>query len=170
MNLKNKNLAIAIPSLGMGGAERVVCELANEFVQLGINVNIIMLDKNEVYYQIDKRVKIHFVDYNKNKTKFLRNKERIKKYKELLKKERIDVVLSFLTSANFLSILATRGTKIKVYVSERSDPNVNTNRIKIVRNILYILCNGLICQTKDAKDYLPNFIRKKVKVIKNPIK
>ena len=43
MNLRNKNLAIAIPSLGMGGAERVVSELANEFVQLGINVNIIMI-------------------------------------------------------------------------------------------------------------------------------
>lgn len=170
MNLRNKNLAIAIPSLGMGGAERVVSELANEFVQLGINVNIIMLDKDEVYYQIDKKVKIHFVDYNKNKNKFLRNRERIKKYKELLKKERIDVVLSFLTSANFLSILATRGTKIKVYVSERSDPNVNTNIIKIVRNLLYLLCDGVICQTNDAKDYFPNCIQKKSKVIKNPIK
>ena len=170
MNFKNKNLAIAIPSLGMGGAERVVSELANEFVQLGINVNIIMLDKNEVCYQIDKRVKIHFIDCNKNKDKFLRNRERIKDYKEILNKERIDVVLSFLTSANFLSILATRGTDIKVYVSERSNPNVNTKIIKIVRNILYMLCDGLICQTKDAKDYFPNCIRKKGKVIKNPIK
>lgn len=170
MNKIEKKMAIIIPSLKMGGAERVATELANEFIKYGLDVSFILLDYPDIYYNIDKSIKVFFVDYNREKNVILRNLERIKKIKKIIRSNSIDTVLSFLTSANFLSILATMGTDVKVFASERSDPNKNTKKIKLIRNILYEYCDGLIFQTQDAKKCFPKSIQKKSKVIGNPIK
>lgn len=170
MSYQNKNIAITIPSLGMGGAERVTSELSNEFIKYGMNVIFILLDNNENYYPINEKIKIYFNSYNKKKNTFMRNIERIKKIRKILLDNKIDIVLSFLTSANFLSILATRKTNIRVYVSERSDPNKNTEKIKMLRNLLYQRCDGIIFQTEDAKKCFSKKIQKKSRVIGNPIK
>lgn len=170
MNYQKKNIAIAIPSLAMGGAERVASELANEFTNCGMNVIFVLLDKNEIYYPINEKIKVYFNDYDKSKNSVSRNRERIKDFKKILLDNSIDVVVSFLTSANFLSILATIKTNIKVYVSERSDPNKNSKKIKLIRNFLYRFCDGAIFQTEDAKKCFPMKIQNKSTVIWNPIK
>lgn len=169
--MKNiKKIAIAIPSLAMGGAERVASELANEFVREGLDVKFILLDHNEVYYKLDEKIQVFYNDYNKDKSSYLRNKARIKKFRKWLKDNSIEVLISFLTSSNFLSILATKNTSIKVYISERSDPNKTSIKIKIIRRFLYRYCTGAIFQTEDAKKCFSKTVQKKSIVIKNPIK
>ena len=79
--INKKRIAITIPSLAMGGAERVATELANEFIKHEIEVSIILLDKNEIYYPLSKDVKVYFNAYNEKQKKAKRNKERIKKLK-----------------------------------------------------------------------------------------
>jgi len=46
--MKEENLIISlfIPSFGGGGAERVVVNLANEFVRRGYHIHIVVLDEN----------------------------------------------------------------------------------------------------------------------------
>lgn len=168
--INKKRIAITIPSLAMGGAERVATELANEFIKHEIEVSIILLDKNEIYYPLNKNVKVYFNAYNEKQKKAKRNKERIKKLKKWLLDNSIDTVISFLTSANILTILATRNTNIKVYVSERSDPNKATSKIKTIRNFLYRFCDGAIFQTEDAKKCFSKKIQDKSIVIGNPVK
>lgn len=170
MNYPKKNIAIAIPSLAMGGAERVASELANEFINCGMNVTFILLDKNEVFYKLDEKIKIYFNSYNKNQNSFLKNRERIKSFKKFIIDNTIDVVISFLTSANILSILATKNTNAKVYISERSDPNKINKKVKFAIDFLYRFCDGAIFQTKDAKKCFSKRIQKKSSVIGNPIK
>lgn len=170
MEYKEKKVAIAIPNLGMGGAERVASELANQYVKNGIDVSIILLDDNDIYYQLDDRIKVTFIDYNKEKSTVFRNIERIRKFRKFVKDNSIDIVISLLTSANFLAILSTRRTNAKVYVSERNDPNSVSKKIKRIRNFLYRFADGAIFQTHGAKEYFPNRIQKKSTVIGNPIK
>lgn len=168
--MKIGKIAIAIPSLAMGGAERVASELANEFVRNGIDVKFILLDKNEVYYKLDENVKVYYNDYDKTKNSFFRNRERVKSLKKWLKDNSIDILISFLTSSNFLSILATRNMDIKVYISERSDPNKTSKKAKLIRKLLYNYCTGAIFQTEDAKKCFSKTVQKKSIVIGNPIK
>lgn len=170
MNYQKKNIAIAIPSLAMGGAERVASELANEFVNCSMNVTFILLDKNEVFYQLNENIKVYFNSYNKNQNSLFRNKERIKNFRKFIMENSIDVVISFLTSANILSILATKGTNAKVYISERSDPNTINKKVKFAIDFLYRFCDGAFFQTEDAKKCFSKKIQKKSSVIGNPIK
>ena len=165
-----KNIAFVLPSLGMGGAERVASELANEFVKNGINTSIILLDNNEICYELDENIDIHFIEYDKNQNTIKRNLQRIKKLRNLLVEKQIDSVISFVTSADFLAVLATRNIKTKVYVSERSDPSKSSKKISMIRNFLYKRADGVIFQTKEAMEYFPKKIQKKGKIIWNPVK
>ncbi len=45
-----------------GGAERKVCTLANFFVEKGYNVEIGLFGRNIVAYELDKCVKLTFID------------------------------------------------------------------------------------------------------------
>ena len=168
--IKEKKIAIAIPSLTMGGAERVVSELANEFIQIGMDVKVVLLDENEVYYNLDKNVEVHYNSYNKAKNRLSRNSEKVKNLRKWLKDNSIDILISFLPSSNFLAILGTRNTNIKVYISERNDPNKASRKIKIIRKFLYHHCDGAIFQTEDAKKCFGKSIQRKSIVIGNPIK
>lgn len=170
MNYKNKKIAFIIPSLGMGGAERVTSELANEFSNRNYDVTIILLDNNEICYNLNKDIKIYFVEYDKNKNTFFRNYQRIKRINQIIKNCTIDIVISFLTSANFLALLSVQGTRARIYISERSDPNKASKKIKFIRNVLYRMADRCIFQTEDARKCFSKSIQRKSVIIKNPIK
>lgn len=165
-----EKIAIAIPSLSSGGAERVASELANEFNRRGIDVTFLLLDSDTIYYCIDEKIKIHYIEYDKNKNVISRNFERVRKIRKILIDNSINTVISFITSANFLSILATMGTDVKTYVSERNDPNGYSKKIKIIRSFLYNFASGSVFQTVDAMQCFSKRIQKKSIVIGNPIK
>ena len=65
----------------------------------------------------------------------------------------IDTAISFVTSADFLAILATSNLKTKIYTSERSDPSKSSKKIRIIREILYRKANGVVFQTEQAKNF-----------------
>lgn len=69
------------------------------------------------------------------------------------------------------AVLICLGLNVKLLISERNDPaRVGSGFIKSrIRNILYSFADVLICQTDDAKNYFPDYIRKKVFIILNPI-
>lgn len=170
MNYEKKNIAFVLPSLGMGGAERVASELSNEFIKRGLNVRFILLDNNEICYNINEKIPIEFVSFNLNENKLIKNFKRMKELRKKLKQNKVDIVISFITSSDFLTILATRMTNIKVFVSERTDPNRSEKKVKIIKNILYRLADGVIFQTKEAKEYFNKKIQKKSIIIGNPVK
>ncbi len=168
--MNRKKYAIILPSLGMGGAERVASEIANEMIKHNNYVQFILLDNNDVYYKLDRRIKVDFMDYDEKKNKIIKNYYRIKKLRCFLKKESIDIVISFLTSANFLAILSAIGTNTKVFVSERSNPNIDSTIIKFIRKILYRMADGCVFQTTDAMNLFKGKIRRNSIVIENPVK
>lgn len=170
MDCTKKNIAFVLPSLGMGGAERVASELSSEFIKKGLNVKFFLLDNEEICYNIDKKIQVKFLQFNSKENKIIKNLRRIKKLRRELKQNKIDIVISFITSSDFLTILATRMTNIKVFVSERTDPNKSSKKIKIIRNILYNLADGVVFQTQDAKNYFSKKIQRKGCIIVNPVK
>lgn len=155
-----------------GGAERVISVLGNAFSKTN-NVYFITSWAVDNEYQLNyniERVNI-FDSRPTNLSKIKKNNISIKFMRNFIKKNKIDVVVSFCTENNLRMMLATLGLKCKKIVSIRNNPEYEFPNIiyKIVNYLLFLSVNHIVFQTKDAQDFFPKFIRNKGKIIFNPI-
>ena len=165
---------LIISTLNSGGAERVMSSLANEFSIKNNEVHLVLLVKSVHFFKVNNKVIIHELGFE-NKNFYYRIYSQIKTFirlRALFKKERPDIVLSFLTQYNVFTILASRFLKLKVFVSDRSNPKKKLPKtIDFLRNTTYKYATGIIAQTSLAKEILEKSTgSKNIKVIPNPIK
>lgn len=153
-----------------GGAERVMSVMANYLDNRNYDVSFIMLRKVEEAYELNKGIKRYYRE-KKRKGDFL---EQIKYIHEFEKKNPNAIFISFLTYQNLYTILASIGTKARVIVSERNDPEKTVSRkyMKVIRDILYGYkrCKNVVFQTEGAKEYFNSKIQSKGFIILNPVK
>ena len=174
MNNSIRKIAFAIPSLGSGGAERVVSILANELVQRGYDVSVIMVGNDCVAYPVLNQVKLIKLNceqlYGKENTA-PRFYHRIKKIRSAIANNKFDLVISFMSEVSIDVCLAVLGMRIPVIVSERNDPAIDpASRAKqLMRKILYFRANGYVFQTPDAQAYFDRRIQRKSCIILNPL-
>ncbi len=154
--------------LSVGGSERVMTLLANGMAEAGIKVDMAVIQNMERTYEVDDRVNIIQLDYDK--CNFLtRTLKRIKMLRKIMKEGNYDGVVSFLHIINFLTIIAGRGIK-NIVVSERADPRMSsTVIIRLGRKYLYPKASKLVFQTEDAKSCFPDKIQRNGYIIPNPI-
>ncbi|NHF61540.1 glycosyltransferase family 4 protein [Flavobacteriaceae bacterium TP-CH-4] len=174
----NKTIAFVINSLSSGGAERVVSILANSLVRT-YNVIIITFIDAPIFYDLDKEIKIRNctakIEPSKNPFQAISsNLLLIRKIGYFLKKDRVDVCIGFMTTANILAVIASKTRNIPVLISERNNPYLEDNSIprywKIFRRFAYPKANFLIVQTDGIKEFYKKFIRQnRLKIIPNPI-
>lgn len=147
-----------------GGSERVLITLANYFCDK-YDVSIISFE-NKKTYPISKNIKLFNVGQGNN---LLIQAKRIRKLLTTLKP---NVVISFEYFVNLCTVIASHGLDSRIIVSERNDPAiVGSGMIKDrLRNYLYSKVFKLVCQTNDAKEYFPEYIKEKTVVIMNPLK
>jgi len=177
MQLNNqKHIAFVIYSLESGGAERVVSTLANYFIKV-YKVTIITIINKPSFYELDSKINIEYcvndIANRKNViSAFNNNIKLIRKIKEHLKKHHVDLTLSFMTTSNVLSVIASKALKIPCIISERSNPYIYTHNSfwnKLIK-YTYPKANRLVVQSKLIKDYYIQFVDKtKVSILPNPI-
>ncbi|RZJ81558.1 MAG: glycosyltransferase family 4 protein [Flavobacterium sp.] len=177
----NKKLFFVINNMQRGGAERVLCILANEFDAQGFNVSIVCLNKAEPEYEISPRIKlINLLGARSKEHIFNRIKYATLIYfrlKKLLRKEKPNCVLSFMTTANLWTGLACISTRIPFIISEHTTPNHTVNSFNyFLRKLTFIIyrqskavvvvSQGIADCIKENKSFkkLNNF-----KTIRNPI-
>lgn len=165
-----KKVLFYIDSLQYGGAERVMANLCNSFCKLGkdiVLVNDIMPDANKPEYSLDINVRRYFLHGNNKKAKI----RRIFALRRIVKKERPDIVISFLGSPNLRAILATFGLKTPLLVSVRNDPWIEYGRglKRLLSRFLFSFAKGYVFQTEEASQYFSKKVRKKSIIIGNPI-
>jgi len=137
-------------TLHCGGAERAISELANYLVANGHEVTIFLLFKKEIFYTIDKRVKIvEPVFSRENTNKYRYGIKTIGYTRRSIKTISPDVILNFIFPSFFL--LCTTGLHYPIYISVRNNP---ANKIKIdpvwFRRLTYRRAKGIIAQTSYA--------------------
>jgi GalNAc-alpha-(1->4)-GalNAc-alpha-(1->3)-diNAcBac-PP-undecaprenol alpha-1,4-N-acetyl-D-galactosaminyltransferase len=175
---KQMKIAFTCNRLGLGGAERVICNFANKMVTDGNDAQIICLDILEgFHYFIEENVKIVQLDegYKKRSGALSRKIAGLKNLWKLfvnLKKEKPDVVISFYTRQNCYSILVCKILGIPIIAAERDHFFINDSRInRLLRKIFYPKADGFIHQTEWARTYLREhcgIIREDI-VLPNPI-
>ncbi|MCK0159326.1 glycosyltransferase family 4 protein [Allomuricauda sp. F6463D] len=174
--MNKPKIAFVIPTLGSGGAERVVSTLCNTLVEF-YSVHIICLIKTTPFYKIHSDVKICYCIDKKNSSvstinAIKNNYKLIKKIKKIAALNEIDLLISFITSANVLTIIAGKLLNIPVIVSERNNPEKDylPKMWRTLRNLLFPLAKLIVVQTEDIKNFYEKKVDKnKVAIIPNPI-
>ena len=107
-----RKIAFVIASLAPGGAERVISNLSNGLIN-SFEVVIITFENSKPFYELDERIQvIPCLESIKQPSNFYQslklNSTLISRLYQIIKKEQIDIVIGFITSANILSIIASK--------------------------------------------------------------
>ena len=171
--MDSKRITFCIPSLGSGGAERVVSVLANKLIERGFDVSILMLSRLKCQYRLDDRVKIKCIDCDADTALpiYRRLPLRLQKIRKEVRELQPDVVISFMAETNIDVCLALWTMKVPIIVSERNDPAMDPpgQVKKWLRCIAYRKPRGFVFQTPDAQAYFPQRIRAHSQIILNPL-
>ena len=169
-------IALVISSLGGGGAERVMATLANAWLQDGAEVTLITLaSRAEDVYPLDGavgRVGLNLTGHSPSILRALtRNIIRLRRLRAALVACKPGVVVSFMTTTNLLTILACRGLKCPVLVSERIFVSKHPPRgvWRLLYRPLYRLATEVVSQTERGAADLEARLKRKVTVIHNPL-
>ena len=151
-----------------GGAERVISILANEFVNMGHEVEILLYYDKPIWYELDERVKIYNDEQVIGHANVIKH---IVHRHELFKRSDADIILSFLAPINMVNIVATLFTGKKIIVADRNDPHKTPVNplLRVCRNFLYRFADGIVFQSKANKSYFSEVVRRKSCVIYNPV-
>lgn len=168
---KTTSICFVIPTLQMGGMERVVCLLANYASESRYQVHIVcLLDKNSAYYLKED---INVISPNFAYKRGLYNKIRVLYYLiSILRSIKPDSILSFSEVFNPLAILSAKTANVPIYISDRSSPNKKLSSYKqYLRRLSYPLAEGVIAQTEFSKEIALNKrYNSNIEVIANPLK
>jgi glycosyltransferase involved in cell wall biosynthesis len=158
-----------------GGMERVMAELAGYFAQKSeVKVHLILYGINrDIFYPIPASVMVHkpAFTFNDNR-RFFSTVKTLIYLRRTVKSIHPDTVLSFGEYWNSFVLIATRGLKYPVFVSDRSQPDKSLGKKQdSLRKWLYPFAKGIIAQTEKAKQIYQSLYRhENIVVIGNPIR
>ncbi|MCM1134043.1 MAG: glycosyltransferase [Clostridium sp.] len=169
-----KTVALYISSASKGGAERVVMNLAEYFCQEGYRVLLVTTRVVKEEYPLPEGVERIISEPGPRELsggRIANFTARFCKLRGIWKKERPDVILSFIGKNNMMAILTAAGLKIPVAVSVRGEPTEEYyNRwLRLMAKGLFCFASGVILQTKRCYDFFPKAVRKKAVTLRNPV-
>jgi GalNAc-alpha-(1->4)-GalNAc-alpha-(1->3)-diNAcBac-PP-undecaprenol alpha-1,4-N-acetyl-D-galactosaminyltransferase len=171
------NIMFLVSSLQFGGAERVATTLCNSWIKRGHQVTLVATYSgvDPCFFSLDPAIDVRYLAnefdcmFGKSKLSFAR----LYKLRQMILKNKPDVVLSFLPSANIMAILATVGLTVPVVVSERTDPEFFPQPLiwKKLCKHLYQYADVLTVQTDAVAKKVPNLFNNidQVRVVANPL-
>ncbi len=171
---KKEKIAIYVPSLEGGGAERMMVHLANGFAQRGYSVDLV-LAKAKGPYLTEVNVAVKVVDLGSSRTFFS-----IPGLVRYLRRARPSAMLSALNHANVVACLAQKvaGVPVRLVISERnmlSVQKVTNLRGRIVHlfmKIVYPWADSVVAVSKGVADDLVHDLgleKGKLHTIYNPV-
>lgn len=149
-------ILIVAPSRKMGGIERALSVLANEWAEQGFEVVYVSCLKSEPFYQLHEKNQVVEPSFKRaggtfNKMFFY--PKLLRYLRNEFKFHQPDRILSFGDFFNPLVLLAAQGLKIPVYISDRTSADFKFPfYIKYLKQKLYPHASGFIAQTQRAYD------------------
>lgn len=156
---------LVMGSFVYGGAERVMCSLANYFIGSGNEVVLVTITHAPETYPLNNKIK------RINGLNWKNQLDGVLKLRKVFIDEKPDVVITFIAHINIASLLAGLWLKVPIIISERNDPahSATTSLRRILRKVTYQRAKAIVCQTQDSKEYFSEKIQQKVDIIPNPL-
>ena len=167
-----KHILFAIGSLHGGGAERVVSVWASSLAQKGYKVSILVYARVENEYPVDSRVTIYHIAKSAEECDEMSMIARLKRFREALKTQKPDVIISFLPVVQVYIALASIGLHIPRIETIRINP-WSASILKTKFGKLWIgcfdTCKAVILQSEDQRAFFKKAVQRKAVVIPNPV-
>lgn len=169
-------LLLVIRNLSGGGAERVLAGMANYWISIGYQVILVTLERSIQQYTLDSRVKHYCLPCNPSVHPFhtlLTSLKQVFLLLNIIHKTKPSAVISFLTTTNIISILASRLHPVRLLVSERCDPALTPDLGLIwstLRLMLYRHADFVVAQTPPIQSWLIRNTHSNSVVIPNPLR
>lgn len=172
--MRRPHIAMLIGSLSRGGAERVLVNLADYFVNEGYRVTMVTQYRLEDEYPLNEKVSRIISDISgeeTTKSRIINFARRFRKLRNIWKKEKPDVILSFIGKNNMMAILTSRFLKIPVAVSVRAEPSEEyyNSWMRFMARHLFARADRVILQTRRCFEFFPEKVRRKAVILRNPI-
>jgi glycosyltransferase involved in cell wall biosynthesis len=156
-------VAIVIPSLGLGGAERGALWLASSLQRCGHRVLLCtQLGPEADAYPLPAGIERHVLGPQPWRWgwrpfgKYVGHAASLRPLRRLLQRERVDVVLALMAHASVKSLLACKGLPLRVVVSERNAPGQRRLpwELALLRRLLYRHAAAQVVQTEPIAAWL----------------
>ena len=170
--MANRKYFFYIDSLGIGGAERVIANIANGMAKKGhsvIVVNDVEADGPE--YPLHQNIKR--IILGKHRYGFVRKTvRRILDLRRIIRKEKPNIAISFKKGPNYRLIIAKMTSNCKIVVSVRSDPahEYGKGLKHALAWMLFLFSDGVVFQTEQEAEYFSKATKNKSAIIFNPVK
>lgn len=171
--MENKRICLALPSLNVGGMERVMVEIARYIRNHSdYQVTIIKLVRTEKnFYQVPEGVELIEPDFFFNRKLRVYHSFKLLWYLiKTIRREKPQSVLSFGEMYNSFVLLSSFFTSAKYYVSDRSQPDRKWGFFhEKMRQLVYGRADGIVAQTSYSKAFFERELNhKNIRVIPNP--
>lgn len=167
-----KSILVINNGLAGGGIERASVSLANYFAELGHKVTIVALYQSVPFFSLHPTIKFIEPVFNRNQMgQHIYAMRMIIYSRKQIKKIKPDTILAFGEWTNPFVIIASLGSNIPIYISDRMNPLAKLPFIsEFLRKIFYKKATGIIAQTNFAKEVLSGKTNAdNIKVIPNPV-
>lgn len=159
-----------ITSLGGGGAERVVSNLANFLVVNGNRVVITVLRGDEHAYRLNKNVIVEYLqpNYYKKRGIFYRFIEIERVIRCFIRLSKNCILVSFLELPVAFSLIFRKLIKGKLVICERNNPLFYS---KVYQNVFkHLACksDGIVCQTSEIAGWYEPYLGERTQSIVIP--
>lgn len=169
-------LALCVPSLGPGGAERVATHLARGFLDRGHRVCVITVFGPESdFYRLPPGTERVALGLGGSSPRFWgplwANALRLRALRRSLLKAGPDVAVSFLPQMNVTTLLSAAGTGLPVVVMERADPSYfSPGRVwEGLRRCTYPMAARVVSVSEEVDRHFSWLPARKRAVVHNPV-
>ncbi len=167
-------LMICVSSLRGGGAERAAVDVAGTLARAGHEVVLLVTfpGREAPAYPIDDQITLRWLSEEPRAVRsLLQQAQRFRTLREALRRERPDLVISFLTNVNVAVLLASLGLRLEIVVSERTHPKrfPLSRALRLARRLTYPRASALVVQTQRSAAWYTRAFGKAPVVIANAL-
>ncbi len=171
-----KHIFLLVSSMEGGGAERVASLLCNYWVFQGYDVTLMptFSGRGNCAYALDDRVRLEYLADRVASTRRTLGSmpRRFWALRRAMRESGANVVVSFLSRLNIVTLLASRGLSAPVVVSERIYPPALPLGPfwELLRRLTYPWAKTVVVQTEDMAEWFDkNCPKARTSVIANPV-
>lgn len=147
-------ISFFIGGLSNGGAERVICSLANYMFRAGHDVTIVTMADDKPTYTLEEGIsRVTLLKSIERRSFVINSIRRLRRFYKYLRSSNTEVYVVMLPVTTIMLLWMKRFTKAKIVAAERSYPAIYSTRIQYLLRRLARKADGWVFQTPGQKEW-----------------